>query len=891
MTGRTLNRELAAARGRAATFEGLLAKAWAAVITRTGQAAAEGFAATATVLVAATNPEWVPPDTAGLFDTAVTEKAAGRTRRARERALDAAGTVPGVAFDVKGRAPQAFLDRLGSRADQVIAGIRPAVARAIQQGFEDGLSVADTAALIREEVGALTEWQAAMLARTDLVALANAGNHLAVQQHNAAAVAAGERSFTVKTWRTADDERVREAHADAEGQTVPVEQPFIVDGERLNFPGDPFGSDANVLNCRCTATFHEQTETQQLAASAAPEAGLQAAAVDFTSGSMVAVYPTAAQADALALPGGQSPETLHCTLAFLPDGVPADLADETIAALAAVANDFAPLDGTAGGAGAFAEGPDGYPLIVLPDCVGLDRLRVACVAALEAAGVVVADSHGFCPHVTLDYATKPNISRLAGKVGLPLSFDALTLERGPDRTDLPLAGKEATMKHDLQAATVVVVNETDDTQPDTAAAAEAPAQRWQADIAPEGSPTDDGRIMMPGSLTWRQPPLTLLALTENTEAGHLGADSCGSMQTIVKQPLAMAGTPPLEQAMVSATGVFDSGELGQETARMVAEGTLGGVSVDLAIREYAFRDPGTGEMFDPLTMNEEEWLRAFMGGLQFAVLDGVIGAATIVPFAAFGEARIALTASAGEVTATLYAPIRLTDVLTACAAGPIAPPADWFGNPGLDALTPLTVTADGRVYGHAATWDCHNGFADRCLRATPSSNGYAQFHTGQLRLADGDAVRVGRVTVKPHAPYLASPAAVSQHYDDASRVAAFVRCYDDAYGIAVAGVTRSDAPAELLRDFLANPPSGDWRGGELLGFSSVPHPGLPVVVPEARLVASADGEAELDVLLLPAVSEADVLFASITGDGPGAAEPPGTQSEIELLALSIVRGS
>jgi hypothetical protein len=42
--------------------------------------------------------------------------------------------------------------------------------------------------------------------------------------------------------------------------------------------------------------------------------------------------------------------------------------------------------------------------------------------------------------------------------------------------------------------------------------------------------------------------------------------------------------------------------------------------------------------------------------------------------------------------------------------------AAWFRNPHLDGPTPLTVTDDGRVYGHLALWGtCHTGFDGVCI--------------------------------------------------------------------------------------------------------------------------------------------------------------------------------
>ena len=54
-----------------------------------------------------------------------------------------------------------------------------------------------------------------------------------------------------KRWVTVGDSRVRAAHAAADGQEVPLGSPFVVDGEMLEYPGDPHGSAGNVINCRC----------------------------------------------------------------------------------------------------------------------------------------------------------------------------------------------------------------------------------------------------------------------------------------------------------------------------------------------------------------------------------------------------------------------------------------------------------------------------------------------------------------------------------------------------------------------------------------------------------------------------------------------------------------
>lgn len=64
-----------------------------------------------------------------------------------------------------------------------------------------------------------------------------------------------------KTWFTERDERVRPAHAAAEGQVRDVDQTFTVMGQSLMFPGDTSfnASLSNIVNCRCSALYEPRT--------------------------------------------------------------------------------------------------------------------------------------------------------------------------------------------------------------------------------------------------------------------------------------------------------------------------------------------------------------------------------------------------------------------------------------------------------------------------------------------------------------------------------------------------------------------------------------------------------------------------------------------------------
>jgi hypothetical protein len=141
-----------------------------------------------------------------------------------------------------------------------------------------------------------------------------------------------------------------------------------------------------------------------------------------------------------------------------------------------------------------------------------------------------------------------------------------------------------------------------------------------------------------------------------------------------------------------------------------------------------------------------------------------------------------------------------------------------------------------------ATWNqCHIGLPG-CELAPRSRTEYAWFHLGEIETREGGRLAVGRITVGEagHAPVhttVGAKAAI-EHYDRTGCVAAFVRAKDGRHGIWLAGAVRSDCPAEKVRDLQANPPSGDWRNGELVAALSVPVPGFPIPRVEYAVVAT-----------------------------------------------------
>ena len=246
------------------------------------------------------------------------------------------------------------------------------------------------------------------------------------------------------------------------------------------------------------------------------------------------------------------------------------------------------------------------------------------------------------------------------------------------------------------------------------------ARTWSAVLARLGTPTGDGRILTEGGITSRDLPLPL-AWQRVSDEGHMQSITVGRIEQIA-----------FGNGMVTARGsmLSEFTEYFQVIEQMEAGVT--GPSVDLDDIEYV--------------MDDQE---------RIVITRGRISGATLVSIPAFAETSITLDPLPAE---PLYVPDWVEeDNYPAYAAGLAAfasitstpstaplPPAEWFGRPeGMEGLTPLTVTEEGRVFGHIAPWgECHVGLPG-CVTAPPSPSGYAYFLTGEQRLADGLTAAVG----------------------------------------------------------------------------------------------------------------------------------------------------
>lgn len=436
---------------------------------------------------------------------------------------------------------------------------------------------------------------------------------------------------------------------------------------------------------------------------------------------------------------------------------------------------------------------------------------------------------------------------------------------------------------------------------------EVTERHFAGPLAILGHPTVDGRFLMPDGIGEREFPLPFNVQIKTAE-GHDEALNAGRIESVKYIPVGefaerdefpLEGVPD-EAVVVWGEGILDGSPAAQEAERLIANGY--GVSLDLPHDRLLLVDP---ETLQEVPEDEIE-LQDVLAGKYLTGVEGKIAGATVVNVPAFAEAvvRLAdrergLVASGqvkvwGEVSASGLSPEMLAQaakrlgvtandllseeqirdgargVLTLVAAGAKGKPdSSYFENPGFMKLTPLTIgkpDANGYrpVSGHLADWDgCHSGFGNVCVPPFRSETDYAYFNVGEIECEDGTLIPIGKLMFSmdggKHAdldPHL-SAAEVSKHYDDSTKIGAYVRAGTDRFGTWLAGVLRPGLTDIEIQHLRANPPSGDWRPipnhstSELVAAFSVPVPGFPI----ARSLVASGMDGQLIVISGPMVLE------------------------------------
>ena len=171
-----------------------------------------------------------------------------------EEAADAGGAHavkvvgrPRHRFDVQNPSTQQMLRE---RAQRFAVEINETTWDSLKKSLVEGLQKGETLSKLQDRISEVMDIARGSrtdnIARTEIVGVYNKGAVVGYRQGGA----------TGKSWLTAEDDRVRDAHFDLgktydEAHPIPIDEPFRYDGDEADCPGD-FADPSLTCRCRCT---------------------------------------------------------------------------------------------------------------------------------------------------------------------------------------------------------------------------------------------------------------------------------------------------------------------------------------------------------------------------------------------------------------------------------------------------------------------------------------------------------------------------------------------------------------------------------------------------------------------------------------------------------------
>lgn len=139
-----------------------------------------------------------------------------------------------------------FLNKRESRIRDASRRIWDDIKAVLEKGLRDGESNAEIANRVRTAFNGISKERAESIANTEVAAAYGFARDESMQG----------LGIEEKEWLASGLDSVRDSHRVADGQRVPMDEPFIInlkDGgtEEMMYPGDEAGSAENVINCKC----------------------------------------------------------------------------------------------------------------------------------------------------------------------------------------------------------------------------------------------------------------------------------------------------------------------------------------------------------------------------------------------------------------------------------------------------------------------------------------------------------------------------------------------------------------------------------------------------------------------------------------------------------------
>ena len=166
----------------------------------------------------------------------------------RKAAADAAPYLGPVAASWEEEVAAELERTAGLKIGGMTASSRELLWRELRDGIAEGESIPELAARIQAAWDQAGPARATLIARTEVVAASNAGSQAGARLTGLA---------LLKRWIATPGPRTRPAHAAAWGQQRKLDEPYLVMGQQLKYPGDTsLGASArNVCNCRCAEGY------------------------------------------------------------------------------------------------------------------------------------------------------------------------------------------------------------------------------------------------------------------------------------------------------------------------------------------------------------------------------------------------------------------------------------------------------------------------------------------------------------------------------------------------------------------------------------------------------------------------------------------------------------
>jgi hypothetical protein len=332
------------------------------------------------------------------------------------------------------------------------------------------------------------------------------------------------------------------------------------------------------------------------------EHSLGAFAAQVHTGAMIALVPSAPDAQRLAMDGGEALEEMHLTLCYLGDANQWTQAErlEMAAGVAHAVSEFGPIRSEAFALSYFNPGDNGRDTALVYGIGGGDVANVyqrVCDAVPPAMRLKIPEQHSpFAAHVTAKYTDNLDEHRgLVDRLG-PTTFDRVRLAFGGEHYDIELYAPDL----DALVASMGIYSPV----------------TWSGPLAPIGSPTGDKRIFPPGTLTYQTFPMPL-RFQRRGMPGHEGAVTVGRI--LHAEEREYNGKP-----YIMGSGDWFNPDIIPEVTEAMAlvEGGVSGPSVDL----------------DSFAAGVVE----YNGKPILAVHEGRIRGATLVSIPAFADLRLEL---------------------------------------------------------------------------------------------------------------------------------------------------------------------------------------------------------------------------------------------------------